>query len=68
MVSLFSTYHSLKLTAIHLMINRNVTNMPEKEQNTKGTLMLGYLEDGSSNEHLDISEQQTPLQSLDSEC
>ncbi|KAJ7367100.1 hypothetical protein B0H14DRAFT_82454 [Mycena olivaceomarginata] len=32
----------------------STSNMPQSVTNPKGTLLLGYLEEGSSNEHLDL--------------
>ena len=35
---------------------RDVRDMPNKPSNEKGTLLLGYLEDDTTDEHLDIGE------------
>lgn len=47
---------SMSLITLRPCANRDLRNMPTKTSNAKGTLLLGYLEDGSDDEHLNIGE------------
>ncbi|KAF5315398.1 hypothetical protein D9619_007408 [Psilocybe cf. subviscida] len=41
-------------TGSDVVVTWDLRNMPTKTSNAKGTLLLGYLEDGSDDEHLNI--------------
>ncbi|KIM35908.1 hypothetical protein M413DRAFT_324780 [Hebeloma cylindrosporum] len=43
-------------TGSDVVVTWDVRDMPEKNSNEKGTLLLGYLEDDSTDEHLNIGE------------
>ena len=54
---LFRRILALKwLIILGLSLSRDLRNMPQNISNPKGKLMLGYLEDGSDNEHLQVGE------------
>ena len=44
----------MSLITLRACVIRDLRNMPAKSSNAKGTLLLGYLEDGSDDEHLSI--------------
>ncbi|KAJ7784378.1 hypothetical protein B0H16DRAFT_1492309 [Mycena metata] len=37
------------------VVTWSTSNMPQEVTNANGTILLGYLEEGSSNEHLDVA-------------
>ncbi|KAJ7016204.1 hypothetical protein C8F04DRAFT_1400680 [Mycena alexandri] len=37
------------------LVTWSTSNMPQEVTNTNGRILLGYLEEGSSNEHLDVA-------------
>ena len=45
-------HHILAVKWLIILGLRNLHDMPEHVSNPKGSLMLGYLKDGSDNEHL----------------
>jgi hypothetical protein len=44
----------MSLITLRPCVNRDLRTMPTKTSNAKGTLLLGYMEDGSDDEHLNI--------------